>query len=711
MLRGTVGAVVLGTAGSAEGALAAEPSGAPYGLLCDLLAFPERVKLTDSAPAFSWIVGDTASNAVQTGYQIQVASRQDALEAGRGDLWDSGRVKSDQSAGVRYAGVALKANSDIFWRVRTWDRQGKPSVYSASQRVVIGELASPPATVRYPIVTTPISPVRIVSKGAGHYFVDFGKAAFGRLSISLPAGSAESKVTLLLGEAKLADETVNPKPGGSIRFLKAETALTATAQLVPPPAQKQLPFRYVEVLDYPGTLTPALISQIAEHYPFDEKASDFHSSDNTLNDVWELCKYSIKATSFLGVYIDGDRERKPYEADAYINQLGHYSVDREYALARYTFEYLLAHPTWPTEWQPHMVFIAWADYLYTGDDAPLRNHYDALKARTLIGLAREDGLISTKTGLVTPAFLTSLNLNRMEDIVDWPLGERDGYKFGPVNTVVNAFHYRALQRMASIATALKRPDEATMFRDRAAKVYSAFNIHLFDPAQGLYRDAEDNDHASLHGNLFALAFGLVSADRQKKVVAFIKSRGMACSVYAAQYLLEALYAAGEAQYALELLTAKTGRSWGHMLYEVGTTITLEAWDNKYKPNQDWNHAWGAAPANIIPNYLMGIRPVEPGWKRMRIAPQPGRLGRAEMTVPTVRGPVSVAFVQEANSFECDVTLPANTVADIVLPVPGNPGGKVRLLIDGRSRNIDTSNGVCELADIGAGKHRFELRVS
>jgi hypothetical protein len=52
-----------------------------------------------------------------------------------------------------------------------------------------------------------------------------------------------------------------------------------------------------------------------------------------------------------------------------------------------------------------------------------------------------------------------------------------------------------------------------------------------------------------------------------------------------------------------------------MIYEVGATITLEAWDDRFKPNQDWNHAWSAAPANLIPGRLMGITPAEPARHR------------------------------------------------------------------------------------------------
>jgi len=58
-----------------------------------------------------------------------------------------------------------------------------------------------------------------------------------------------------------------------------------------------------------------------------------------------MCKYTMKATSFTGIYIDGDRERIPYEADAYINQLGHYYTDREYSMGRVSSEYFIKHPT------------------------------------------------------------------------------------------------------------------------------------------------------------------------------------------------------------------------------------------------------------------------------------------------------------------------------------------------------------------------------
>jgi len=44
---------------------------------------------------------------------------------------------------------------------------------------------------------------------------------------------------------------------------------------------------------------------------------------------------------------------------------------------------------------------------------------------------------------------------------------------------------------------------------------------------------------------------------------------------------------------------------------------------RYKPNSDWNHAWGAAPANIIPRQLWGIQPKVPGFKVVHIRPKWG----------------------------------------------------------------------------------------
>ena len=128
--------------------------------------------------------------------------------------------------------------------------------------------------------------------------------------------------------------------------------------------------------------------QVPQQFIFDDENSSFKSSDTILNKVWDICKYSMKATSFAGLYVDGDRERISYEADAYINQLGHYCTDREYSLARLTNEYFIKHPTWPTEWILHTVPLFYNDFMFTGNIESVKTYYEELKHKTLVSLSR-----------------------------------------------------------------------------------------------------------------------------------------------------------------------------------------------------------------------------------------------------------------------------------------------------------------------------------
>lgn len=117
-----------------------------------------------------------------------------------------------------------------------------------------------------------------------------------------------------------------------------------------------MPFRWVEIEGWKGPMQSSQITRLSA-FPeiWDGSAADFHSSDETLNRVWDLCKYTIKATTFAGGYVDGDRERIPYEADAFLTQLSHYYMDTDRQFARVTFDHLMQHGTWPTECRPrHM---------------------------------------------------------------------------------------------------------------------------------------------------------------------------------------------------------------------------------------------------------------------------------------------------------------------------------------------------------------------
>ena len=84
-------------------------------------------------PCFSWVVPFEGRNRYQTGYRILVASTQANLEEGVADCWDSGRVESGKSMHVSYAGTKLISNSDYYWSVELWGKEGAENWVSSPQ--------------------------------------------------------------------------------------------------------------------------------------------------------------------------------------------------------------------------------------------------------------------------------------------------------------------------------------------------------------------------------------------------------------------------------------------------------------------------------------------------------------------------------------------------------------------------------------------------
>jgi alpha-L-rhamnosidase len=89
-------------------------------------------------PRLSWLLKSDERGQKQTAYQIVVASRSDLLNKPTGDLWDSGKVASDETAHIEYAGRGLQSRQDAWWKVRVWNHGGEPSAWSAPARWTTG---------------------------------------------------------------------------------------------------------------------------------------------------------------------------------------------------------------------------------------------------------------------------------------------------------------------------------------------------------------------------------------------------------------------------------------------------------------------------------------------------------------------------------------------------------------------------------------------
>lgn len=723
----------------------------PTGLLCNLLTRPELTQITTTQPQFGWIV----NSKVQTGYLILVASSIEKLEQNIGDLWDSGKQVSHKSQHIDYNGKALQASATYFWKVATWNKNDEKSEYSIPQQFNTGDFGRKRAWPgesrwvkvgdnekwafedRNPIDYHVVYPIKTWLKPNNTWFVDFGRAAFANAKISLDWKSSgkeiEKTITVRIGE-KSVNGSIDQKPGGGIIYKEYPMTIKPGqheydleiprfkshyphSQTMPEHMPEVIPFRYCEIVCEDESITLISAKQMALYTLFDAGASAFSCDIELLNDVYNLCQYSVIANTFNGDYAASQRERMMYEADAYIHQMGHYAVDREFSVARYSLKNMIFHATWPTEWISHTIMMAWIDYLHTGNSDLIREFYEELKPKALTDLTEKNGLISTKTGLQTKDFLQSIHFNGKElrDIVDWPHGgmshalvggETDEYDFENYNTVVNAFHYHSLVLMSKMAAAIGENRDATYYQKQAKTVKKAFNKNFIDTKRNIYVDGINTNHPSLHANMYALVFDLVPESIKPSVVDFIKQKRMACGVYGSNYLLEAMFDANESEYALSLLTDTTDRSWYNML-KVGATMTTEAWDNKYKSNNGWSHAWSSSPAHILPRKLMGIEPLTPGFETIMIKPKPASVKNASVILPTIRGKVKAEFVNESERFYLSVDIPGNTQAKVSLPAKGEVA---ELKIDKQiSKNYTLKDGRIIIENIDSGSHQFELR--
>jgi alpha-L-rhamnosidase len=108
------------------------------GLRCEYSVNP--MGIDQESPRLFWKVASRERGQRQSAYQLLVASSADLLAQGQGDLWDTGKVASDQTTHIAYAGRELQSSQQALWKVRVWDKDGTPSGWSTTASWTMGLL-------------------------------------------------------------------------------------------------------------------------------------------------------------------------------------------------------------------------------------------------------------------------------------------------------------------------------------------------------------------------------------------------------------------------------------------------------------------------------------------------------------------------------------------------------------------------------------------
>lgn len=204
---------------------------------------------------------------------------------------------------------------------------------------------------------------------------------------------------------------------------------------------------------------------------------------------------------------------------------------------------------------------------------------------------------------------------------------------GPV-TMESLLYVLGLQKAAQLADYAGRNSAADEYRRRAEKVKKSV-LALCMGRNHLIQDGPGVEEYSVHCQVFSVLTGIVTPEEGRKMLEATAGRAeyAQCSVAMSFYLFRALEISGWYEKANDIWD-----TWRKMVENHMTTCV----ENDTDARSDC-HAWGAAALYELPAVVLGVRPSEPGFRKVKIAPLMGHFTEASGDVATPAGMVHVEW--------------------------------------------------------------------
>ena len=523
-----------------------------------------------------------------------------------------------------------------------------------------------------------LAPLATLRTPSGRTVLDFGQNISGRVRFTVD-GEKGTTVTL-----RHAEVLVNGEPDyETLRTAKATDHYTLQGD----GAETWEPrftfhgFRYVEIDGWPGEVDPDAFQAIVTHSDM-RRTGWLETSNPLLNQLHSNAVWSMR-DNFVGVPTDCPQrdERLGWTGD--LNSfaptavflydvrgvLGSWLADlaveqHETGSVPWVVPNILETQSPPTAlWSDTAVNLPWTLYQEYGDVSILRDAYDSMTAhvRQVAGLLDEDSLWS-----------------RGFQFGDWldPDAPMDAPADGKTNPhlVAAAYLCRTTRRMAAAARALDETTDADEFSALAERVRAAFRAEFITPKGRIVNET---------ATAYALAITLGILDDVEKVTA---GEQLAAVVSKADYRItsgfagtplvaEALSSTGHLAEAYLMLLETEFPSFLYPITQGATTI-WERWDaiqpdGTINPSgmTSLNHYALGSVVDWMHRTIGGLTALEPGYRTMRIAPQPGGgLTYANLLHHTVHGEIGVSWSLDGPQVTVEVTIPADTTATVELPL-------------------------------------------
>jgi hypothetical protein len=282
----------------------------------------------------------------------------------------------------------------------------------------------------------------------------------------------------------------------------------------------------------------------------------------------------------------------------------------------------------------------WTYYMNTGDIETVRYVYPKVKKYLDTYPVAEDGTIAWHQG-------------------KWNWGDWGDNR--DQRMLQNLWYCLALQGAAGMAKALYLEDEAAAFRAQLESLREALRRVAWTGT--CYRHPEYKGETDDRVNALAVLSGVATKDQYDFIFDVLKHEEHS-SPYMEKYVMEALFVLGHGDYALE----RERRRYDFMVNHPDHDTLFENWN--VGVDGDWhcgsiNHAWSGGPLAVFPTRMLGLRPLEPGWKRFSVRPDPAVFDQCSISFPTVAGTVAVSVDRAKGTLT--VTVPEGSEAEMFRP--------------------------------------------
>jgi alpha-L-rhamnosidase len=386
---------------------------------------------------------------------------------------------------------------------------------------------------------------------------------------------------------------------------------------------------------------PLTIHRLAfdeSRYPY-ENESRFDDGDAQLPGVIALTSRGI-LTGAHETYTDSPYyEQLMYVGDTRLELLTTYAMTRDDRLARRAIELFdfsrrnggFVNERYPS-YQPQYSLtysMIWA--LMLNDYAFWRNDPAFVKAR-VIGLramleqfepyVNKDGLLENLPGW-----------SFMDWVSGWFGGDAPDGDHG-ISSVNNLLYIYALQKSAQVEDSLGEPLLAQRLTAKAARTAAAVRAKFWDESRGLMADNLAHTEFSEHGQCLALLTDTLTGDQARRCFdQLLKAPDLKrTTIYFTFYLMETWQKFGRGDLILQRL------SFWKDLVKQGLKTPVESPGDTTRSD---NHGWGSHPLFHLHASVAGIRPASPGFRTVRIAPEPGDLPKIVSTTPHPDGFISL----------------------------------------------------------------------